>query len=290
MMLVAANIAFISSCKKDDDGDDPTKPSPTIAVGELSNSGTEITVAPGTSLTFAWNAIKAGGGKDMLTFEVSTAGVNSTSDIPTSFQGNDFPLQLKNADDEQYQDTVKFDGATQNLNVGITTYTFKVTDKDGQIGTASIQVTVEEPVTTTPLATEELDGKFYHVEGSLRGAYDLVAATLKGSMDDDADKDFKNTDAAGDPFTGSSTAGNGTMFVKTAATYDATGTVEAALAAYTGGTASGTITDPSAGDVYVAKLRGGDDYAVIEVLTVDPDDNTCGCGNTGIMTFKFKKK
>jgi hypothetical protein len=37
------------------------------------------------------------------------------------------------------------------------------------------------------------------------------------------------------------------------------------------------------------KLRGGNDYAVIEIVSVDAADNTCACGNTGKITFNFKK-
>ena len=55
-MVVAANMMFVTSCKKDED-EDPTTPKPTLAVAELSNSGTAFTVLTGTELIFAWDAI-----------------------------------------------------------------------------------------------------------------------------------------------------------------------------------------------------------------------------------------
>lgn len=289
MMLVAANIALVSSCKKDDDGgDDPTKPKPTLAVAELSNSGNEFTVSPGTTLQFAWNAIKAGGGKDLDVFEISTSGANTINPVPSSAKGYDFPYDISNAEDEQYLDTITIDGPTQNLNEGITTYTFSVTDKDGQKTSVSIKVTVEVPSTQTPLATERTDAKFYHIAGTLQGAYDLANGALKSAGDPDAEKDMKNTDLAATAFTGSWEAGNSTMFVKTTSAYGAIGTVEAAELAYNSGTATSSVTNPVANDVYVAKLRGTDNYVVIQILTVDPNDNTCSCLNKGVLTFKYK--
>jgi hypothetical protein len=280
MMLVAANIAFVSSCKKDDDGDDtPVSENPSINLaGDGGFIATDATLEPGTvfnvKVTASENATTK---KNLVNFKAvrNVAGVKST-EVDSTFNEKTFQLEMQ------------FTASTLETT---DVWTFTITDKDGKSATASFTITTEAPVNTTPLATEVTDGKFYHVEGSLKGAYDLVGQALKGVSDPDTDKDLKNTDAAGATFTGSSTAGNGTTFVKdNSIDYAGTTTVEAIASAYAGGTASGTITNPQAGDKYIAKLRGGDDYMLIQILTVDPADNTCSCSNKGIITFKYKGK
>ena len=211
--------------------------------------------------------------------------MNVVNPIPQSVAGNDFPYSISNSDDDQYIDKIALQSGA---NIGITTWTFTVTDKDGKSASASITVDVQSA--TTPLATEVM-GAFFHIEGSEHGAYDLVSGASVAASGSDADKDMINTDAAGDPFTGSwmSGTGNNTTFVKvTGFDYD-NATVESAMAAYNGGTSSSSVVDPVPGDIYVALLRGGSDYAVIKVTKVDPADNTCNCGNTGIIEFDYKK-
>jgi hypothetical protein len=280
MMLVAANIAFVSSCKKDDESDDPAgaqNPSISLA-GDGGFVATDMTLEPGTvfkvKVTASENATSK---KNLVNFRAArkVAGIKST-EIDSSFSEKTFQIEME------------FTASTLETT---DVWSFTITDKDGKSASATFTITTESPVTTTPLATEVLDGKFYHVAGSLRGAYDLVGKVMKSASDPDTDKDLKNTDAAATAFTGSSTAGNGTTFVKdNSIDYAGTTTEEAIASAFAGGTASGTITNPAAGDKYIAKLRGGDDYVLIQILTVDPADNTCSCSNTGVMTFKYKGK
>lgn len=264
--------------------DTTTSLGPSLLVNESStgSNGGAITITQGSSLVFYWDARK--GDTDLETFSVSNTGVNQTTPIPTSLGGNTFPYDIANADDETYLDTLIFPLA--GLTTGVTSYTLTVTDKDGNTDAVTYTVSVD-PGTTA--MTNEVNGAFFHVQGSLEGAYDLVGETVVSASGADADKDMRNTDDAGVAFTGSWDAANVTMFVKDNSFDYANATVEAATASYASGTAAASVANPVDGDIYIAKLRGGTNYAVIKVVNVDPSDNTCNCGNTGKITFDFKK-
>ncbi len=266
-----------------DDDDDPSLGASLLVTetGTGSNGGA-ITINQGSSLVFIWDARR--GDSDMETFAVSAVGVNSPNPIPTSLAGNTFPYDIANADDETYLDTLIFPNA--GINTGVTSYTFTVTDRDGNTSSTSYTVTVAP--NATPM-TNEVTGAFFHIQGSLEGAYDLVTETVVAAAGSDADKDMKNTDDAGVTFTGSWEAGNSTLFVKDNSFDYTNATVEAAMASFNSGTSTATVSNPANGDIYIARLRGANNYAVINVVNVDPNDNTCNCGNTGKITFDFKK-
>lgn len=270
----------ISSCEDDDTNS--LGASLIVTETGTGSTGGAVTISQGSSLVFVWDARK--GDTDMETFAVSITGTNTPNPIPTSLGGNTFPYDIANADDETYIDTLIF--ANAGINLGVTSYTFSVTDKDGNTDQVSFTVTVE--ANATPM-TNETNGAFFHIAGSLQGAYDLVNGTVVAASGSSADKDMENTDAAGVAFTGSWEAANATMYVKSNSYDYNNATVEAAAAAYAGGTPSATVNNPADGDIYIAKLRGGSTYAVIKIVNVDAADNTCSCGNTGKITFDFKK-
>lgn len=277
--LIGATFLF-TSCEEDEES-----PNPVLTVSEAVTGSTgTVTVAPNTQLELEWNARKEGTGAELETFAVSNQGLNSINPIPQSVAGNDFPYSIANADDDQYIDKIAVNSGS---NLGMTTWSFTVTDKDGKTATASI--TVEVASATTPLATEIM-GAFFHIQGTEHGAYDLMTGASVAASGSDADKDMINTDAAGDPFTGSwmSGTGNNTSFVKVTGFDYADATVESATAAYTAGTSSTSVADPAVGDMYVALLRGGTNYAVIMITKVDPDDAT-STGNKGKIEFDYKK-
>lgn len=276
--LLGASV-MLTSCE--DDEEESLGPVLNVTLNNQSTGG-DVTVEPGSPLVFYWDARK--GDTDLETFRVSNQGANSVNPIPTSIQGNSFPYDIGNADDEQYLDTIAFNAG---MNQGVTTYDFEVTDRDGNTESVSFDVTVEDA--GTPMATE-VTGAFFHIFGSNNGAYDLVNEQSRSVNDPSSDKDMLNTDLAGETFTGSWEADNSTMFVKDNSFNYANATIEGAEMAYNNGTASGTVDNPANGDIYIARLRGGSDYAVINVTDVDPDNNECNCGNTGKISFDFKKE
>ncbi len=132
--LLGASSMFLTSCEDDD----PTSLGPTLNMVELGSGETsgEITVTQGSTLTFTWDSRK--GDRDLNTFDITMVGANVMSS-PMSERGISFPYTITNANDETYVDTLV---ATAGPNLGKTSYTFTVTDKDGNTKSVSYEVTV----------------------------------------------------------------------------------------------------------------------------------------------------
>ncbi len=132
--LLGASSMFLTSCE--DDG--TTSLGPTLNMEELGSgkSSGEITVTPGSTLTFTWDSRK--GDRDLNTFAISMIGSNVATN-PVSNGGNSFPYTISNANDEKYIDTLV---VSAGPNMGKTVYTFTVTDKDGNSKSVSFEVTV----------------------------------------------------------------------------------------------------------------------------------------------------
>jgi hypothetical protein len=284
-MAFAAGAFLLTSCSEDDINEDT--PRPTLEVSELNIGITngEITATPGSMLVFRWNAVQAGGGSSLDKFEIRQTGVNTTTPLPQTNGGRNIPLEsFPSGIRTQYIDTLMLP-AGQNL--GVTTYTFTVTDRNGL--KAEREVRVEVKASGTPFGAE-VTGQFFHIGGSLQGSYNLVASTnVASTAANEGVRDISNSDAVGNPFTGSWEAKNATRFVKANSFDYANGTVEDAAAAYAAGSNNVAVNAPVAGDIYIGKLRGGNDYAVIKVTNIDPNNNDCNCGNRGKLTFDYKK-
>lgn len=268
VLFGALVMGMMSSC---DGTTDPSDVSPllTITTTGLTSSNT---IDEG--LTYDVEIIAAENptsGKRLKTLEIQTPGPDTTITINAASYNQTFTIPAPLA------------GTSQ-------TFTFVLTDNDDVTNTKSLTVTGTSSVVATPFGSEVI-GAFFHIGGSLQGAYDLVAETTVAAAGAETNKDMKNTDVAGNAFTGSFTTGtgNGTLYVSANSFDYDNGSVEDAIAAYDAGTAQGTILNPMAGSIYIAKLRGGTDYAVIEIVSMDPTNNECSCGNTGKLTFNFKK-
>lgn len=281
--FMAVATAGLFACGNDND--DPDAPKPTITVEEL-GTGTvnqDITVAPGTTLLFKWNALKTGDGAKLDMFEIDQTGVNVSVPLPTTFNGETLPItNMPNRYESQYVDTIAISAGN---NAGVTTYTFSVTDKNGNNVSQSISVTV---VSSTPLGAT-MTGSFYHIAGTLQGSYSIVNDALVSASGSDADKDLHNTDAAGAAFTGSFDSKNNTTFVKVTGFDFENATVESAEAAFMAGTSATSVSNPAVGDVFVLNLKGAGNYSVVRITALDPNDGTCNCGNEGKITFEYKK-
>ncbi len=282
LSLLSVLSVFIASCSKEGEKDR----NPPILILRENNIGISdgkngrIDATTETDLAFSWEARK--GDADLEDFDIAIDGVSISKQTNN---GNTLPYKISNADDEIYKD-----GITLNLgtSMGDKVYSFTVTDKKDLNDKATITVKVTAP--TTPL-TNKVKSNFFHIEGSLEGAYDLVNETEVSISEPDANKDMKNTDMAGAGFTGSWEAANSTSFVKVSTSFDyENASVETAAIAYAAGAASPTVTNPDDNDIYIAKLRGSSDFAVIKIIRVDPTDNTCNCSNTGKVEFEFKTK
>ncbi len=283
LALFSASILFVGCAEETN----PDKPKPTLTVEELTVGITnnQITATAGTTLIFRWNAVKAGGGQDLDKFSIAQQGANVISPLPNTANGETLPIDNLPAKYEaQYVDTITIPAG---MNLGVTELTFTVTDQEGLTAEVTVSVTVTNA--STPLATVK-NGMFYHVGGTLQGAYDLVADVVVAAGGANADKDMNNTNTAGNPFTGAWQSENNTQFVKANSFDYANATEEAAATAYAAGTPSASVSAPAVGDIYVAKLRGGSDYTVIKITALNAADNTCSCGNTGKISFEYKRK
>lgn len=291
--LLSVSLMTVTSCSPDED---PEAPSPNLTVTASTNNGVQggenedIEITSNSTVTFTISGASVGG-TDLKSIGLVITGPNALTPIPETtneYDLNSGAAALDNSDEQVYTDALTIDGSFWS-NTGATIYRFTLTDDNNKTRTVNITVTVNDPV---PLDNEK-QGAFFHIAGSLQGAYDLVASQPiagSGSSADPSKQDMKNTDAAGDIFSGSWTAANATLFVKSNS-FDYDNATEAgAASAYADGTPGPNINDPFVGDIYIAKLRGTDDYAVIKVTAVDPTDNTCNCGNLGKITFDFRKK
>ncbi len=289
--LLGASFFAFTSCSPDDDDEVFPRPNLTITASTATITGDangDIEIGSNETVSFTIQGASAGGTR-LKSIALTVSGVNPVNVIPNTSEGYDLNdiANLDNADEDLYNDVLTIDGVFFSQE-GVTNFRFTLTDDRDQSQVVDIAVTVNDP---TPLANEKI-GAFFHVEGSLQGAYDLVAATpVPGAPGADVTvQDMRNTDGVGETFTGKWTAGNATAYVKdNSYDYD-NATEESALAAYAAGTASQNVNNPLVGDIYIAKLRGGDEYAVVKITNVDPLDNTCQCVNRGKIEFDFKKK
>lgn len=268
-LLAFIAVCFFSSCGTTEEGEENLSPLLTITSTGL-NANNEI--IEGTTFTV-----------DIVAAENPTSG-KQLDELEIQRPGTDTTITI-NAPSYSTSLTINAPAA------GISdTYTFILTDKDGENTSKTLEVTGISGVVSTPFGTE-LQGAFFHIGGSLEGAYDLMNETTVATSGMETAKDMKNIDASGNNFTGSFQAGTGnqTLFVRdNSFDYD-NGSVEDATAAFNAGNASSTILNPLAGTILIAKLRGGNDYAVIKIQNWDPANNECNCGNLGKLTFNYKK-
>lgn len=158
---------------------------------------------------------------------------------------------------------------------------FKAVDADGMAYADSVKAMITIDLDGTLMTYENTGAILNNLMGPYRGAWDLVANDSLSSSADDANKDMINTTLNDSLFVGDYgfskgwNTSNGTMFVKANDFDYEHATVEAATAAYAAGTATADVQGVNTGDIYIAKLRGGDDYAVIKITSIvlTSDDN-----------------
>jgi len=277
LMMMAGALVF-TSCKKDEE-----VAAPTISFSGASSY--EVALADSTRIVF--NAdVKADGKVDAFTVTRTTVtGTTETSGTPENVSAAKGETAYTYNFDESFKAS-DFTGGIDKI-----LYVFKVTDKEGQNVSKTLTITLESN-SGTPFATEKTTGSFWHIHGQKPGAYDLDGDAEVSSTGDPSTKSMINTDSASpdsDPssFTGSWESGNNTEFVKdNNYDYD-NATVEGATAAYAAGTASGTVTNPAVGDIYIAKK--GNIYYVIKITSLNPEEDDNAKNNNGQIKFSYKK-
>lgn len=296
MPIVLGLVMVMSSCGDDEgDGTTPAVATPTLSISVNGTSNeTTYNVVQGAEINIAITGQKAD--KDLDVIKVVQNGINAiTTGVGFTFSStsntynleNNIAVSIKNADDE----TLLIRDTLFNItsNVGITTYTFSLTDNAGLVATKAIDISVTAaatPFTVTDTAS------IWHIEGMLQGSYNLnTDANVSKSMSS-SNADIRNTDMAGATFTGSFKVGDlrtTSDFVKADAGFDfATATATSAQAAYDAiGTKSRVAANPAANDVYLFNVNGT--ITAVQVMSIDPNNTAGGTGNPGKMTFVYKK-
>lgn len=254
--------AIFTGCKEDDDPIDIINP--VITLTSPVDGASQIA---GTPTTLAFSANSANGLKRVVVKFKSATGTETTKfDTALTSQPQDF-------------------GFSRNYTVGpvgTETYTISVTDKNDKIETKSVNIK-----SITGFEAEDF-GSYFHILGTKPGGFDLVKLEQRVVTDSDNDKDMENSDAAS-VFTGGWMAKNSTLFVKASGFDYSTGTIIDAKQIYASGTPSASVLAPANGDMYIAKIRGMESYAVIKIISNETLNDECGCANKGKLTFNIKK-
>lgn len=265
LMLFAILAMFIECTEEEGVG-----PSLALYGGDFIDSDEQVPA--GAVLGFAWHATKGDAKLESMTITregVALSGWNAKA--------------IPNSQNESYTDTALLEAP---LNVGAYAYELIVTDKDGMTASQSVVITVVEA-----LSTEITTGVIGHLYGPLNGAWDLVNDVGMWMGDPDANKDMINTSAgSGTAFVAGWEAGpgNSTTFVQANSFDYDNAYAQDAEDAYNAGSPSSEVSDVSENDIFIAKLRGGDDYAVIKITDVDPYFKSTMAGD-GRITFSYKK-
>lgn len=165
------------------------------------------------------------------------------------------------------------------------TYTFTVNDQQGNSATGTFTVTIS--TSNTPLAYENTAGVIWNLVGPYQGAWDLGINAGVSSSGAESSKDMKNTSNVTLGWINEWTTGTGnsTLYVKANVFDYNNATVESATSAYAAGTAVSTVTNPATNDIYIAKLRGGSNYAVVKITNVV----VTASDNLDKIEFSYKK-
>ncbi|WP_210490517.1 hypothetical protein [Rufibacter aurantiacus] len=163
------------------------------------------------------------------------------------------------------------------------TYRFVVVSRRPKLtASASSTLQVNNP---SPLSGQATGMVTFDNAAPDAAAYNLLTRTNVPATGSDADKDLVVTSASGSAFTLGSK--NETRFVKsTAAVYNVANHNSIAYQYLRGSaTASATIANASVGDVYIAKLRGQNQFAIFTVTSIT---KAPGTGSPASMSFTVK--
>lgn len=169
-------------------------------------------------------------------------------------------------------------------------FSFTIYDNNDKYASVSFTITTYDPYQMTETHT----GTIYNALGANPAGWDLVSNnSLAYTSSNDDIKDMMNQTTVvtdNNNWVSGWEALNNTLYVETSASIYNNATTLNVPDAYSSGTPVSAITNAGIGKYYVAKLRGGNDYAVIKitdvyVTTVDlPYDD-----NNDYIEFEYKK-
>lgn len=265
LFAIAAVAVTMTACKKDETDDLTKNENPVITFTSL----TGTTVEAGSTLSLVISVRANDDGDKLKTVTLADG------------DGNPIGNPFTDINETSFDTTIVL---TSSTSFETLTYTLVAGDKKDHLASKSLNIA------TVSGFNSEVSGAFFHAAGLLQGAYDLVADANVSANGNEASKDMKNTDGAGLAFTGTwaTGTGNATTYMKANGLLDFDTAVYSDLAStYVTGVA--TVTAPQADDLYIAKLRGGTDYALIKITAKDANFSTGTGGNKGKLSFDYKK-
>ncbi len=284
--FIIVSLNFLSSCGDKDENNtiDDSNETKELTISFESTGITEDTdIEVGEKFTVEVSVKKDGNHTDLSTLEILMNGNNlSKEKIWTTDNNNisDNPLPLESEGNLVFMIDTEGKVGTSN------SYQFVLTDANGAKDEVSFVIT---EIAADTLLDDEFSGIFYHIWGPYEGAYNLVDDKTMWAGDDDSKKDMLNIEE--ESFDGSwdTGAGNTTLFVKADNAFDYENiSKNDAITAFNSGTSSSSITKPLEGDIYIAKLRGEDEYAVIKITSINAFYCPT-CNYPGQISFDYKK-
>lgn len=267
LFAFAAVAVTMTACKKDETDDLTKNENPVLTL--TAAGGTTVEAGSIVSLTISVRANDDGD-------KIKTVALTDADDFALFY--------IEDVNETSLDTTITF-VASSAFETSV--YTLAAGDKKDHIAVKTISI-----ITVSGFASEE-SGEFYHISAptGYEGAYDFVNDVRVASTENDSIKDMIHNDGVG-VFTGSWTSNNGTMYVKaTALDFDAT-TYSTTVSTYSNlsSTASVGMVSPVEGEVYIAKLRGNQGYALIKITSNNATNADCGCQtNRGKLSFDYKK-
>jgi hypothetical protein len=268
LFAIAAVAVTMTSCSKDETDDLTKNENPVITFTSL----TGTTVEAGSTLSLVISVRANDDGDKLKTVTLADG------------EGNPIGNPFVDINETSFDTTITLISSTT---FETSTFTVVASDKNDHLAAKSLTIT-----TVSGFDSEGLTGQIHHIFGALNGSYDLVNDAEVAAAANDSLKDMSNTEVNDATFTGSWTAKNDTKFVRASTVDFSTATYSSIVSTYASLSAA---TDPSLGfpnanEVIIAKLRGGEDYVLIKITSVDPTFEDGGAaGDNGKLSFEYKK-
>lgn len=259
-------VLLVTSCGTEDEPIITPDP-PTISVADA-NGFTSSTVDAGASVTLAATAF---GNAAIASAKIYVDQTEVKNYNPSGIEQFGYPPYT-------YTTTADQKGK-------IMTITYTATDINGKQGEASYTLTVSAD---TPMAYESTGSILGNLIGPDQSAWNLVTNVREAKS---ATSDMQNpslaTGTLEEQWIKGWNAETTTQYVKSNAFNYDNATVEAAVASYAEGTPTSSVRNVVVGDIFIAKLRGKDAYAVIKMTRVDNRITTGS--HVEEMHFSYKK-
>lgn len=270
--MLAAGAVLFTSCGGDGEDEEPVGPS----LNYIGASSVDTTIAPGESFTFSITATKGDVDMDEITFREGGNPLSSARFTVEGYTSEDGGVSLSGGDKNDFDKDITLVAGDESSTIAIA-----VIDKDGETAGLSVSITVEEPVTSTPLV-ETTGHMIYNADGSNSGSFDLSAADNVTSASADGDIQDQGLNADVSAWEQKIAPENGAAMISITAAEYADLDEETVASVFTAGTEI-TLSDELAVDsAFLFSVDGT--YYAIKVTAVD----VTASDNNDSFTFSLK--